>query len=160
LSSSPRRQDPGGAASSPRLRCRAMAPDTHFDAPAGQVRAYLAEPATPGPHPSVVVIHELFGLTDDIRAKADRSASRGYVALAPDLFSLGHKALCVLSAFRSLNARKGAHFDALESARRTVADRPDCTGKVGVIGFCMGGGFALLAAPMHPFAAASVNYGQ
>jgi carboxymethylenebutenolidase len=135
-------------------------PDTHFDAPAGRVRGYVAEPTTQGPHPGIVVIHELFGLTDDIRAKADRFASRGYVALAPDLFSTGPKALCVLGAFRSLTAGKGSQLDSIEAARQVLADREDCSGRVGVIGFCMGGGFALLAAPMHPFAAASVNYGQ
>jgi carboxymethylenebutenolidase len=134
-------------------------PDTHIDAPGGPVRAYIAEPTTHAPHPGVVVIHELLGVTDDMRAKADRFAARGYLALVPDLFSNGNRAACVLGAFRALNRRSGAPFEMIEAARATLAERPDCTGRVGVIGFCMGGGFALLSAPAGRFAAASVNYG-
>jgi carboxymethylenebutenolidase len=123
------------------------------------VPAYLAEPTRRGPHPGIVVIHEVFGVTDDIRAKADRFAARGYLALAPDLFEGRPKGICVLAAFKALNAGHGSQFDAIEAARAELAERPDCTGRVGVIGFCMGGGFALLSAPRLPFAAAAVNYG-
>jgi carboxymethylenebutenolidase len=124
------------------------------------VRAYLALPSAQPPWPGVVVVHEVLGLNDDIRAHADRFAGRGYIALAPDLFSFGGpKVKCLLAAFRALNRRAGAAFDAIEAARAALAQRADATGRVGVIGFCMGGGFALLAAPRYPFAASSVNYG-
>ena len=135
-------------------------PDLHLDVPPHRAQAYLAEPATAPPWPGVVLIHEIFGLNDDLRAKADRFAARGYVALAPDLLSLGPKALCLLGAFRALNDRKGPAFDAIEAARADLAGRDTCTGRIGVIGFCMGGGFALLSAPRFGFSAASVNYGQ
>jgi carboxymethylenebutenolidase len=135
-------------------------PDRQFDAPPGRVRAYQAEPGSEAPWPGVVLIHELFGLNDDLRAKADRFASRGYLALAPDLFSTGPKPLCVLKAFRALSAGKGEAFETIEAARAEVAAHPQCSGRVGVIGFCMGGGFALLSAARMDFAAASVNYGQ
>ncbi len=65
----------------------------------------------------------------------------------------------MLAAFRALSKRSGAAFDAIEAARAALAERSDATGRVGVIGFCMGGGFALLAAPRGWFQAASVNYG-
>jgi carboxymethylenebutenolidase len=120
---------------------------------------YLAAPEGSGPHPGVVVLHEAYGLDDDIRAKADRFASRGYLALAPDLFDDGPMFKCLVAAFRALGTGKGKAFDEIEAARKQLADRPDCTGKVGVIGFCMGGGFALLSAPRFDFAASSVNYG-
>jgi carboxymethylenebutenolidase len=126
----------------------------------GEVRAYLAEPPGDPPWPGVVVLHEALGLNADIRAHADRFAGRGYLALAPDLFSFGRpKARCVLAAFRALSKRSGPAFDAIEAARGALAQRADATGRVGVVGFCMGGGFALLAAPRGWFHSAAVNYG-
>jgi carboxymethylenebutenolidase len=126
----------------------------------GGVRAHLAVPPVgEGPWPGVVVLHEVFGLNEDIRQQADRFAAAGYLALAPDLFSPGGARRCLLATFRSLTAGHGRPFDAIEDARTSLAAREDCTGKVGVIGFCMGGGFALLAAPRGWFDAASVNYG-
>jgi carboxymethylenebutenolidase len=135
-------------------------PDTTLATPSGEVGAYLAVPSGEPPWPGVVVLHEAFGLNADIRAHADRFAGGGYLALAPDLFSFGRpKAKCVLAAFRAMNRRSGPAFDAIEAARTALAERGDATGRVGVIGFCMGGGFALLAAPRGWFQASSVNYG-
>jgi len=122
---------------------------------------YLAVPSSPpGPWPGVVVIHEAFGLNDDIRAKADEFAAHGYLALAPDLFGGKSWIRCIRSAFQQLRAGRGTAFEVLDGAREFLAARPDCTGKVGVIGFCLGGGFALLCAPRPGFGVASVNYGD
>jgi carboxymethylenebutenolidase len=135
-------------------------PEIALSTRAGEARAYLARPAGEGPWPGVVVLHEAFGLDPDIRGHADRFAGRGYLALAPDLLSLGRPKLrCLLAAFRAMSRRSGPAFDVIEAARDAVARRDDCTGRVGVIGFCMGGGFALLAAPRGWFDASSVNYG-
>lgn len=118
---------------------------------------YVAEPTTgDGPWPGVIVLHELYGLDDDIRAKTDRMAAKGYLAHAVDLFDGAARMKCVLAAFRAHALGKGKAFTEIEAARKALAARPDCTGKVGVIGFCMGGGFALLSA--RTFDAASVNY--
>jgi carboxymethylenebutenolidase len=109
----------------------------------------------------VVVIHEAFGLSDDIKRIADRFAEHGYLALAPDFFAGGGSRLaCVRAAFRELKEAAGPTFDSLDAARAWLAGRDGCSGAVGVIGFCMGGGFALLAAPRSGFGAASVNYGR
>src|SRR3978361_87417 len=75
-------------------------PDTTVPggASAPELRAHLAvPPAAPGPWPGVVVIHELFGLTDDIREQAGRLAAAGYLAVAPDLFSAGGRVRCIRS---------------------------------------------------------------
>jgi carboxymethylenebutenolidase len=141
-------------------------PDISYPAAAGAGKAYLAAPpggqgpGGPGPWPGVVVIHEAFGLNDDIRRKADELAAHGYLALAPDLYNGKSWIRCVRGAFRQLRAQSGPAFEALDAARGFLAARDDCTGRTGVIGFCMGGGFALLCAPREGFAVASVNYGE
>ena len=121
--------------------------------------AHLAVPPTgEGPWPGVVVLHEMFGLNDDIRAQAGRLAAAGYLALAPDLYTRGGALRCLQGTFRALMKGEGRAFADIEAARVWLERRGDCTGKVGVIGFCMGGGFALLTAA-RGFDAAAPNYG-
>lgn len=107
----------------------------------------------------MVVIQDALGLSDDIKAQADRLAANGYLAFAPDLYS-GRGIKCVLATLAASRSGKGPAYEDIEAARQWLAGREDCTGRVGIIGFCMGGGFALLSAPRYDFAAASVNYGE
>jgi carboxymethylenebutenolidase len=134
-------------------------PETSYQAASQELHAYLAEPVGEGPWPGVVVIMDALGLSDDIREQADRLAAAGYLAFAPDLYS-GRGLRCVLATLSASRSGKGEAYQDIEAARRWLASREDRTGRIGVIGFCMGGGFALLSAPRYEFAAASVNYGE
>ncbi|MCA1844486.1 MAG: dienelactone hydrolase family protein, partial [Actinobacteria bacterium] len=111
----------------------------------GSLQGYLSVPDGAGPCPGVVVLHEAFGLTDDIRSITDRFAAAGYAALAPDLYSWGPTFRCLVATFNDLIRREGEAHERVDGAGRWLAAQPSCTGRVGVVGFCGGGGFALLA---------------
>ncbi|MBW8487639.1 dienelactone hydrolase family protein [Actinomadura sp. PM05-2] len=126
---------------------------------AGRERpAYLAVPEGEGPWPGVVVVFEAFGANADMRAQADRFAAQGYLAVLPDLYDGGPWVRCARKAVSDMFARRGPSYDFIEAARAWVAGRGDSTGRVGVVGFCLGGGFALVAAARYDFQAASANY--
>jgi carboxymethylenebutenolidase len=134
--------------------------DVVYPAPHGDLRGYLARPDGNGPWPGVVVIHDILGMTRDLREHADWFARQGFLALAPNLYSWGSRIACLRATFRDLRAGRGRAFDDIAASKVWVAGRDDCTDKVGIVGFCMGGGFALLMAPTGNFDASAPNYGE
>jgi carboxymethylenebutenolidase len=115
-----------------------------------------------GPHPGVVVLHESFGLNDDIRRIARRFSDAGYTALAPDLYSHGRRIVCLSRVLVDMVAGKIAREVAdVHAVRRALAAQAGVDDeRIAVAGFCQGGGFALIAGTQPGFAAAAVNYGM
>jgi carboxymethylenebutenolidase len=114
---------------------------------------YLAVPEGEGPFPGVVVIHEIYGLNRDVREICDRFAAEGYAALGVDLFAGRNRALCMVrfmtDAFRGVVDRYG--LSDLREALSYLGSQPAVDGsRVGAIGFCMGGGFAIAWACTDP----------
>jgi carboxymethylenebutenolidase len=134
-------------------------PDVIIPTARGQMPAWLAVPANTGLAPGVIVLHDVGGMGPDHRHQAEWLAKAGFLALAVDLYYLGGMLRCLRSIARDLMARTGPTFDDVEACRSWLAAQPGCNGKIGVVGFCMGGGFALLLVSGHGFSAASINYG-
>ena len=126
------------------------------------MRAAYAAPADGAKHPGVIVIHEIFGLNYDIRRITGRIADLGYAALAPDLYDRrGSKLMCVARTMMTLNRGEGDAFKDLESARIFLQQQSAVDpSRIGVIGFCLGGGFALMYAIRAPLKVAATFYGD
>jgi carboxymethylenebutenolidase len=129
----------------------------------GNMESLFVQPEGEGLFPGLVVIHEIFGLNDNIRGIASRFAEQGYSALAVDLFSNRSRALCMVQLihgmlFRPLN--NSMLFD-LQSAFALLQKQPGVdANRIGAVGFCMGGGYALqLAVTAQGMKVASVFYG-
>jgi carboxymethylenebutenolidase len=133
--------------------------DVMIETPNGQMPTYVAMPADVGPWPGVVLVHDFGGMSHDLRNQADWLAGEGFLAAAPDLFYWGSRLRCLLTIMREVTAGKGRTVADIDAVRDWMSARVDCTGRIGVLGFCMGGGYALALAAGHGYAASSTNSG-
>jgi carboxymethylenebutenolidase len=131
---------------------RVAAEDLTFAGADGdQVNGYLARPADPNHagHPGLIVIQEAMGVNDHIRDMANRFANLGYVALAVDLYTRegGPPPMEMEPMMKRLFGMPDARvLGDLRGAAEELRSREDVTGKIGCIGFCMGGRYTLLFA--------------
>lgn len=115
--------------------------------------AALPDGATRG----VVVVHEILGRQPEIERVVDRFGERGWAAVMPDLFAAGFLR-CLVRAFRQVRTGHGDYFDRLRDARAWLSREAGIPeDRVAIIGFCLGGAFALAAGP--GWGAVSANYG-
>jgi carboxymethylenebutenolidase len=147
------------------LAVRAQTPKTQtveFLSGKETIGGFLAVPDKPGLYPGIIVVHEWWGLNDWVKEQTEKLAAQGYVALAVDLYrgkvaaepSEAHELMRGLPQDRGLRDMQAA-FDYL-AARKDV--KP---GRIGTIGWCMGGGLALQFAIHQPrLGACVVNYGS
>ena len=111
-----------------------------------RLEAYLARPEGEGPFPGVVIIHEALGLNDNIRNIARRFSDEGYAAFAVDLFANRNRAVCMARIIGGMLRGSPDRFGVpdLKAALSVLAEQPSVDReRLGAIGFCMGGGFAI-----------------
>ena len=147
----------------PKDDARLKASTVEFSSPRGQgkMRGYLVRPAkASGKLPGVLVVHENRGLNPHIEDIARRIALDGFMAFAPD-------ALAPLGGYPGDEDKARELFGKLDpekvredfvAAAEWLKSRPDCTGKIGVVGFCVGGGIANMLATRLPDLSAAVPF--
>lgn len=133
----------------------------------GSFMGYLAKPAS-GHGPGVVAIQEIFGVNAVMRGIVDRLAEAGYMALCPDLFWRQQPGIQLtdktdaewaraFELFKGFDLNKG--IADLDATIETLRKMPGCSGKVGTVGFCLGGRLAYLTATRTKADAAVGYYG-
>lgn len=133
-----------------------------FPSGSDTARGFLYLPSSSGAHPALIVIQEYWGVNDWVKAQAQHFAAEGYVALAVDLYrgkvatdpEMAHELM------RGLPQDRGVRD--LTSAAEWLAHRKDVDPhRIGAIGWCMGGGYAVqLAVADSNLAAVAINYGS
>ena len=151
-----------GAVSSPSANPAAAPQMVSYPSGNETVSGYLALPDGGGKHPGLIAIHEWWGLNDQVKEEARKFAAQGYVVLAVDMYR-GKVATTPDEAhelMRGVPADRAARD--LEAAFTYLSARPDVNaGKIGVVGWCMGGGYSIRFAVIEPkLAACIVNYGS
>jgi carboxymethylenebutenolidase len=117
-----------------------------FQSGAQQFEGYLARPEGAGPFPGLVIIHEIFGLNENIKDIARRFADAGYAALAVDLFAGRNRAICMFRFMGQmmLNPLNNESIQNLKDTLTFLSEQSEVdAAHLGAVGYCMGGGFAI-----------------
>ena len=119
---------------------------TSFQSGNRQLEGYLARPEGDGPFPGIVVIHEIFGLNENMKDNTRRFADQGYVALAVDLFAGRNRAICMFRVMAGalLNPLHNSGIHDLKAALTFLSEQPGVdASRLGAVGYCFGGSFAI-----------------
>src|SRR6266581_2905493 len=119
---------------------------TTFQSESRQLEGYLARPEGEGLFPGMVVIHEAYGLNENIKDIARRFAERRYVALAVDLFAGRNRAICMFRFMGGLllNSLNNSTIADLKASLTFLSEQPGVDdARLGAVGYCMGGSFAI-----------------
>jgi carboxymethylenebutenolidase len=120
--------------------------DVTFPGSSAPLAGFFAAPRGAGPFPAVVIIHEAYGLNDNIRDIARRFAEAGYAALAVDLFAGRNQVVCMVRLFSGMLFRSLDHqgIHDLKAALTWLAARPEVdAARLGAVGYCLGGSLAI-----------------
>lgn len=138
------------------------------DGPDGAFTCHVEQPSTPGPHPVLVVLQEIFGVNEGIRSIMRNYADKGYIAIAPDLFWRTEPGLSMSEA-QPGSLEKGFSLYAAYDMERGVRDIAavvtagrgveGASGRVGVTGYCLGGLLTFLCAARTDGDAFAAYYG-
>jgi carboxymethylenebutenolidase len=119
---------------------------TSFQSGRRQLNGYIAYPEGDGPFPGLVLIHEIFGLNENMKDISRRFAAQGYLALAVDLFSGRSRAICIFRAMSGLllNPLHNRGIHDLKAALTFLSEQPAVDpSRVGAVGYCFGGSFVI-----------------
>jgi carboxymethylenebutenolidase len=123
------------------------------------LRGYLAEPEGEGPRAGVLVIHEFYGLNEEMVRKADLLAEQGYVVLAPDAYRGQTTALVPRAIWLTVTTSRERIAADIDAAYAFLAAHPRVdAGRTGAVGFCFGGTQALRLGTRNPALAANVIF--
>lgn len=142
-----------------------MSTQVRVTVPDGSFDCHVEYPSTPGPHPVVVILQEIFGVNEGMRSIARDYAAKGYIAVAPDLFWRAEPGLSLSEAEFEKGMAIYSRFDfdkGVQDVAATVAAArtlEGANGKVGVTGYCMGGLLTYLSAARTDADAFAAYYG-
>jgi len=137
-----------------------------LETPTGLMRTHIVRPAQPGRYPGILMFSEIFQITAPIRRTAIQLASHGYVVALPEIYH-EYEPLGTVLAYDQAGSDRGnvlkttktvaAYDDDARAVLAHLTTRSDCTGRLGVMGICIGGHLAFRAA-MNPEVAGAVCF--